>query len=142
LILAGHERAIGTLMPELSEPVRPLVEHVARIQMRSSADDVREEVVPMLAALEEAEGTEVADRAVGGARAGDLGVTGIDATMAALEAGQVDELVIDETASMDEDLRGELIRQAALTDARVEIVREHAGLLRFEGVGATLRYRA
>jgi hypothetical protein len=141
VILAGHERAIGTLVPELSEPVRGLVEHVARIQMRSSADDVREEVVPMLAALEEAEGTEVADRAVGGARAGDLGVTGIDATMAALEAGQVDELVIDETASIDEDLRGELIRQAALTDARVEIVREHPGLLRFEGVGATLRYR-
>ncbi|MGH2417794.1 MAG: Vms1/Ankzf1 family peptidyl-tRNA hydrolase [Candidatus Limnocylindria bacterium] len=142
VILAGHERAIGILLPELSEPVRPLVEHVARIQMRSSADDVRDEVVPMLAALEEAEGTDVADRAVAGARAGDLGVTGVDATMAALEAGQVDELVIDETAAIDEDLRGELIRQAALTDARVEIVREDPELLRFEGIGATLRYRA
>jgi len=142
VILAGHERAIGTLEPELSEVVRPLVEHVARIQMRSSAADVREEVVPMLAALEEAEGTGVADRAVAGARAGDLGVTGIDATMAALEAGQVDELVLDEMAQVDEDLRGELIRQAALTDARVEIVRDHDELRAFAGVGATLRYRA
>jgi peptide chain release factor subunit 1 len=142
VILAGHERAIGTLEPELSEVVRPLVEHVARIQMRSSADDVRVEVLPMLVALEEAEGTDVADRALAGARAGDLGVTGIDATMAALETGQVDELVIDEVAQMDEDLRGELIRQAALTDARVEIVRDHDGLQAFEGVGATLRYRA
>jgi hypothetical protein len=102
---------------------------------------VREEVRPILAALQEAEGTSVADRAVAGRRAGDLGVTGMDATMAALEAGQVDELVIDETAEIDEDLRGELIRQAALTDARVEMVREHEGLLRHEGVGATLRFR-
>jgi peptide chain release factor subunit 1 len=141
VILAGHERALGILEPELSEVVRPLVEHVTRIQMRASADDVRDEIVPMLAALKEAEGTDVADRTIAGARAGDLGVTGIDATMAALDAGQVDELVIDASAPIDEDLRGELIRQAALTSARVEIVREHAGLLRFEGVGATLRYR-
>ena len=95
----------------------------------------------MLAALEEAEGTDVADRAVAGARAGDLGVTGIDATMAALEAGQVDELVIDESAGLDEGLRAELVRRAALTDASVEIVRDHAGLAQHEGVAATLRFR-
>lgn len=142
VILAGHERAIGALEPELSEVVRPLVEHVARMEMRSATDDVREAVLPMLAALEEAEGSDVADRVVAGARAGDLGVVGVDATMAALEAGQVDELVIDEAASVDEDLRGELIRQASLTNARVEIVRDHDGLRAFEGVGATLRYRA
>jgi peptide chain release factor subunit 1 len=141
VILAGHERAMGILEPELSEVIRPLVDHVARMEMRSSAQHVRDEVAPMLAALEEAEGTDVADRAIAGARAGDLGVTGIDATMAALEAGQVDELVLDETAPIDDLLRGELVRQAALTNARVEIVHEHRGLLRFEGVGATLRYR-
>jgi peptide chain release factor subunit 1 len=78
---------------------------------------------------------------VAGARAGDLGVTGIDATMAALEAGQVDELVVDETAGIDEDLRAELVRQASLTDARVEVVRDHDALRRREGVGATLRFR-
>jgi hypothetical protein len=42
---------------------------------------------------------------------------------------------------MDEDLRAELVRQASLTDASVEIVRDHAGLARHEGVGATLRFR-
>jgi hypothetical protein len=61
--------------------------------------------------------------------------------MPALEAGQVDELVLDETADLDGDLRGELIRQASLTDARVEIVRDHAELRRHDGVAATLRYR-
>lgn len=141
VILAGDERAVSTLEGELPETVRTLVDHVARLEIRASADEVREEVRPMLAALEEAQSTSVADRAIAGRRAGDLGVTGINATMAALEAGQVDELVLDETASIDDDLRGELIRQASLTDARVEVVREHAGLLRHEGVGATLRFR-
>lgn len=141
VILAGDERAVPILEAELTEAVRPLVDHVARLQMRSSTEDVRAEVAPILSALEESEGQDVADRAIAGRASGDLGVTGVDATMAALEAGQVDELVIDETAPIDEDLRSELIRQASLTDARVEVVREHQALLRFEGVGATLRFR-
>jgi hypothetical protein len=141
VFLAGHERAIGFLEPELSEPVRPLVEHVTRMEMRSTAEEVRDEFAPMLAALEEAEAMEVADRAIAGSRAGDLGVTGVDDTMTALEYGQVDELVLDETAAIDEEIRAELVRQAALTDARVEIVRDHDGLRAFDGVGATLRFR-
>jgi peptide subunit release factor 1 (eRF1) len=141
VILAGDERSVSTLERELSEVVRPLVEHVARVEVRATLDEVREEVRPILAALEEAQGTDVADRAIAGRRSGDLGVTGINATTAALEAGQVDELVIDETAPIDDDLRGELLRMATLTDARVEVVQEHEALLRHEGVGATLRFR-
>jgi peptide chain release factor subunit 1 len=141
VIIAGDERAISVLDAELPERVRPLVEHVARIDMRAAPDDVREEVRPILSALEEADGQDAADRAIAGHRARDLGVVGINAVMAALEAGQVDELVIDETAGTDEELRAELIRQASLTDAHVEIVRDHEGLRRHEGVAATLRYR-
>jgi peptide chain release factor subunit 1 len=140
VILAGDERAISYLDAELSETVRPLVEHVARIDMRASADEVREEIRPLLAGLEEADGQEAADRAIAGWRAGSLGVVGIDATMAALAMGQVDELVIDETVSTDEELRGELIRRAAATDAHVEIVREHPALAAHDGVAATLRW--
>ncbi|MBA4170692.1 MAG: hypothetical protein H0X68_09855 [Chloroflexi bacterium] len=141
VILAGDERAISFLDPELSERVRPLVEHVARIDMRATLEDVREEIVPLLGALEEADGMAAADRAVAGWRAGDLGVVGVDATMAALEIGQVDELILDESVDADEELRAELIRQATVTDARVEIVRDHPDLCNHEGVAATLRYR-
>jgi peptide chain release factor subunit 1 len=141
VILAGDERAVGVLDEQLTSEVRRLTEHVARIQVRASVDDVREEVAPVLAALEEAEGMEAADRAVAGWRAAALGTVGIDGVMAALEAGQVDELVVDESAGMDEELRGELIRQALLTDARVEVVREHPELARHDGVAATLRFR-
>lgn len=141
VLLAGDERAISVLDPELPETVRRLVEHVARIDMRATSGDVREEIAPILSALEEADGQDAADRALAGRRAGDLGVAGINDTMAALEAGQVDELVIDEAAEIDGELRAELIRQASLTDAHVEVVRDHEGLRRYEGVGATLRYR-
>ena len=141
VILAGDERSMSVLDGELSEVLRPLLEYVGHIEMRASRDEVREEVRPILAALQEADGQDAADRAIAGALAGALGVTGLDDTMKALEFGQAHELVLDETAPIDEELRAELIRQAALTDARVEIVRDHDGLRRFEGVGATLRFR-
>jgi peptide chain release factor subunit 1 len=141
VLLAGDERAISVLDPELPERVRSLVEHVARIDMRATTEDVREEIAPMLSALEEADGQDAVTRALAGHRAGDLGVAGVNATMAALEAGQVDELVIDETIEADEELRAELVRQASLTDAHVEVVRDHPELGRHEGVAATLRYR-
>ena len=141
VILAGDERAISVLDGELPERLRPLVELVTHLELRSTRQEVREEVLPILAAIEEAEGQDAADRAIAESRAGDLGVTGIDATMAALDFGQVDELVIDETAPIDEDLRADLVRRAARTDARVQVVHDHAGLARYHGVGATLRFR-
>jgi peptide chain release factor subunit 1 len=141
LILAGDERAIPILEAELTETVRGLVDQVIHLPMRSNPDDVESEVAPILAAIEESEATDVADRAIAGWLAGGLGVVGVDATIAALELGQVDQLVIDESARLDEELRTELVRQAALTDAAIEVVRQHPGLAQHEGVAATLRFR-
>jgi peptide subunit release factor 1 (eRF1) len=141
VILAGDERAIPILERELSETVRPLVDLVTHLQMRSPTGEVRREVLPVIAALEEADSLDVADRAIAAWRAGGLGVVGIDATKAALAAGQVDQLVIDESAGIEEPVLAELIRQASLTDASVEVVRDHAGLEQHGGVGATLRFR-
>jgi peptide chain release factor subunit 1 len=141
VLLAGDERAITALDGEFSEQVRPLVEHVARIDIRATPEDVRDEIRPMLGALEEADGQDALERALSGYRANTLGTAGMERVMAALEAGQVDELVIDETVDADEELRAELIRQAALTDAHVEVVRGNDELRRYDGVAATLRYR-
>lgn len=141
VILAGDERSVPILEDELSEAVRARVDHVIHLPMRSSADEVRSEVVPILAAIEEAEARDLADVAIAEWLAGDLGVVGVDATLAALEWGQVHQLVIDESASLDEDVRAELIRRASRTDASVEIVRGHPGLAQHDGVAATLRFR-
>jgi stalled ribosome rescue protein Dom34 len=141
LILAGDERAIPILEGELAAPVRALVDRVIHLEMRANPKEVEAEIVPILAAIEASEAMELADRAIAEWRAGDLGVVGVEATMAALEWGQVHQLVIDETAGIDDDVRAELVRRAALTDASVEIVRDHDELRAHGGVAATLRFK-
>jgi stalled ribosome rescue protein Dom34 len=141
LVLAGDERAISVLEPELSEAARSVLDHVERISLHAGEEDVAREMAPVLAALRVAEEQDAADRALAGWRANDLGTVGVDRVAEALETGQVHELVIDEEADLDEELRGELVRQAALTSAEVVTVNGHPGLQRHDGVGATLRYR-
>lgn len=141
VVLAGDERAVPVLRQQLSERVLAAVAGREHIEMRAGRDEVEADVGPLLERLKSEASLTVADRVVAGVRAGDLGVAGAEPTMKALKLGQVDELVIVESAELDEELRAELIRQAALTDARVEVIDQHAGLARFGGIGATLRFR-
>ena len=141
VVLIGDERATPILESQLPERVRSLVAHVTHLQMRAGTTEVAALVEPLLAAIGVAEDEELAERAIGAMKAGGLGVAGIDDTSAALEMGQVDELVIDETVQMDQEIRAELVRQAAATDATVTVVRDHPALARYEGVAATLRFR-
>jgi peptide chain release factor subunit 1 len=141
LVLAGDERAVSVLEPELSEPSRAVLDHVERISLHAGEDQVQAEVEPVLAALRAADEQDAADRAIAGWRAGDLGLVGIDRVNEALERGQVYELVIDEEADVDETLRAELVRQASLTGAEVVTVKGHPQLQAAGGVAATLRFR-
>jgi peptide chain release factor subunit 1 len=141
LIIAGDERTISVLKPELPPALVAILDHVEHIEMRAGRAEVAAEVAPILAAIREAEATEAVERVIAGVRAGELGVAGVDLVAEALEAGQVHELVIDESAKLDEDLRAELVRLAARTAADVVVVKDHQGLLALGGVGATLRYR-
>jgi peptide chain release factor subunit 1 len=142
LILAGEERTISVLKPELSPALSSMLESVEHIEMRAQPDEVAAGVAPILAGLRESEATDAAERVIAGVRAGGLGVAGMDPVAEALEAGQVHELVIDESAELDADLRSELVRLAARSAADVVVVRDHPGLSTLGGVGATLRYRA
>jgi peptide subunit release factor 1 (eRF1) len=141
LLLAGEERSLSVLEPELPESVAAMVEHVEHVHFDSPVEEVAAEVAPILAAIREAEETDAADRVVAGVRAGDLGVAGIDTVSRALEWGQVDELVLDDSIEIDEELKRELVRQAALTGAQVVTIDGHAGLAALGGVGATLRFK-
>jgi peptide chain release factor subunit 1 len=141
LVLAGDERTLPVLQAELSPRMVALVEAVEHIGMRTGANEVAREVEPILAAIRRAEEEEVADRVIGAVRSGDLGAAGIDAVASALELGQVHELVIDRSADVDDELRAELVRQAALTSAEVITVQDHQGIIELGGVGATLRFR-
>jgi peptide chain release factor subunit 1 len=141
LVLAGEERAMSVLMDALPERIKDLAAGVEHLPLRAGRDEVEAEIRPLLEQVDRDASTSVADRAIAGVRAGELGVAGVEPTMQALEAGQVHELVLLDGAEIDEDLRAELVRQAALTDARVEVVPEHEGLRRLGGVAATLRFR-
>jgi hypothetical protein len=141
LILAGDERALTAIQAELSPRLASMVEQLEHIGMRRTARDIAAEAEPILAAVREADESEVADRVIAGVRAGELGVAGVNGVADALEKGQVHELVIDRSAPVDEELRSELVRLAALTSADVIVVDGHQALLGLGGVGAALRYR-
>jgi peptide subunit release factor 1 (eRF1) len=68
-----------------------------------------------------------------------LGVAGVDAVGAALDRGQVETLIVDGAADIDETVRADLVRRASLTGADVETVQDSEILLDFGGVGALLR---
>jgi peptide chain release factor subunit 1 len=141
VVLAGDAVAIPLLQEALSANIAALVQEVLRLDIRTPLDDVAEEVRQVLAEADAEDALQTADRLVAAVRAGGLGVAGLDETRTALEHGQVDELLLDPAADLDEATRGELVRLASLTSATVEVVEEHEGLHRLGGVGALLRYR-
>jgi stalled ribosome rescue protein Dom34 len=140
VVLAGDEVAVPLLQEALSARVAALVKDVLRLDITTPRDTVAEEVQQVLADADAEDAQVTADRLVGAVRAGRLGVAGLEETRAALEHGQVDELVLDPAGEMDDATRGELVRQAQLTGATVEVVEGHDGLQRLGGVGALLRY--
>ncbi len=141
VILAGDEVAITPLRSALSGQVAELVEdEVLRMDIRTPADDVANEITPVLARTEYDEARSAADRLVDEVRSGGLGVVGIEKTRRALEYGQVDELLLDPRLCPEEE-RAELVRLAIAMGGRVEVVEDHPALGQFGGVGALLRYR-
>jgi peptide chain release factor subunit 1 len=141
VVLAGDQVAVPLLQAALSPRAAALVEGVVRLDIRAPRDAVAEKVWPVLVEAEAEQSRSAGDRLVGAVRAGGLGVAGLDATRAALEHGQVDELLLDPGGGPDEATRAELVRLASLTAAEVLVVEGHDGLQRLGGVGALLRYR-
>ena len=141
VVLAGDQVAVPLLQAALAPPVMALVEGVVRLDIRAPRDAVAEKVWPVLVEAEAEQSRSAADRLVGAVRAGGLGVAGLEATRAALEHGQVDELLLDPAEGPDEATRADLVRLASLTSATVQVVEGHDGLQRLGGVGALLRYR-
>ncbi len=141
VILAGDEVALTPLMAALSDRTKGLVGDVLRVDIRAPRDQVAAEIAPVLERMEAEASSATADQVVAAVRSDGLGVAGLDATRQALDGGQVDLLLLDASAELDDDQRNELIRLAATTGADVEVVEAHPGLARLGGVGALLRYR-
>ena len=141
VILAGDEVAIPLLRAALSPRVDALVQDVLRLHIRAPRNEVAAEIEPILAGLEAEEEQARADQLIGAIRGSGLGVAGAEPTGRALEHGQVDVLLLDPTAELDEAMRGEFVRLAVATGATVEIVENYEPFRQLGGVGALLRYR-
>jgi stalled ribosome rescue protein Dom34 len=74
-------------------------------------------------------------------RKGRLAATGAPDVESALDNGQVDELLVDDTAELGEGVRATLTQKAVATSAAIETVAGSSPLLALGGVGAVLRYR-
>lgn len=144
IVLAGEETSMRWLreaMEKLPQQVRDLVRGELRIDKRAERDEIHEQVEPLLREIEQQSGEDAVQRVVAEVRQGDMGVCGIAAVRKALEIGQADTVVIDDNAELSDEERAELVRQAALTSARVEIVGGDERFTELGGVGALLRYR-
>ncbi len=141
LILAGDEVAITPLRAALTPRPAARITDVLRIHIRTPRVEVLHEIAPVLAQAEAYDAHSTVERLIDAVRSDGLGVVGLERTRAALAQGQVDELVLDPEAPVDEVTRNTLVRQAALTGATVEVVQGHSELLQLGGVGALLRYR-
>lgn len=146
IILAGSDIALRwldeALPKELPQQVTSLIRERLHIDMRANINEVAAEIAPVLREVERRSEEDAVRRVIVEVQRGGLGVTGLEWVRRALELGQVDELVIDEKAGLDEATRAELVRLAALTSAQVEVVsgdEPHPALA--DGVGAVLRWR-
>lgn len=138
LLLAGDEVGVPLLRDALPQRLAEMVRDTLRLEMRASLQDVAEDALLALERLRRDDATDAAERLVGAARGDGMGVVGLDVTREALTFGQAMELLLDETA--DDAGLDDLIRMAAVTDARVRFTDEE-GLRRMGGVGALLRFR-
>lgn len=141
VVLAGDAVAIPHLHRALSPQIEPLVhEEILRLDIRTPRVEVKEELQPLIKAMEEESSHSVADRLVEAVQAQRLGVVGEQETIDALEHGQVETLVLAQEAPLRQQSRAELVRLATLSGADVESVQSHEALLQLGGVGGLLRY--
>lgn len=139
IILAGDPATTDAITAALTPQTAALVRETVRMEIRAGRDDVSEQLKPILRRIEEEEGLAVVDQLVAEIQRGRLAASGEADVRRALEAGQVDTLVLDDQHA-PESARAELVRLATNTAARVEVVSGQAAMEPFGGIGAILRY--
>ncbi|GCE29983.1 peptide chain release factor 1 [Dictyobacter alpinus] len=143
VILAGDAVAIPLLHQELSSAIEPLVhEETLKLDITTPHREVQDEIQPIIEYMERESSHSQADNLVEAIRANGLAVSGMQETLDALDHGQADVLLMSDDVAFDEKQRSELVRKAANTGAKVDVVKGHPVLQEMGGVGALLRYHA
>jgi ribosomal protein L7Ae-like RNA K-turn-binding protein len=141
VILAGDAVAIPLLQQELSSTIEPLVhEEILKLDLSMPLREVHAEIKPVIEYMARESSHSQVDNLVEGIRANGLAVSGIQETLNVLDRGQADILILANDVVFDKKQRNELVRKAANTGAKVEVVKGHPVLQEMGGVGALLRY--
>jgi peptide subunit release factor 1 (eRF1) len=149
VVVACDEVARPTLMEQLPKHLAEKIVDVVKLDIRTPEQQVLAETLEALRGKDAETDADHVQRMLDAWRAGGLGVAGPTGVMAALEMGQVEELLISGTpdrlrASSGTDktvLADDLVRKAQQTSARIRFVEDPELLDEVGGVGAILRFR-
>ena len=144
--VAGNEAAMALLRAQLTKPLAALVTELPHVGVGASEAEILRETLETMAQQEARDDAERVGRMYDAYRAGGLAMIGLAGTRAALENGQVHELLLVAAPDKLEGPDGaaiadELVAKARRTDARVIFIEDPALLAEAGGVGAILRYR-
>jgi peptide chain release factor subunit 1 len=140
IVVAGDEVIVPLLREQLPKDVAERVLDIVKLDIRAPEKQVLDTTIAAVREQDVESDRATVDELIGGYRARGLAVVGIDDTMAALELGQVDELVIS-APPPDERAGDELIAKARQTAANIRIIQDPALLSSVGGVGALLRFK-
>ena len=170
IVVAGDEVAVPIFREQLAPPLREKVIDVIRLDRHAGEAEILEATLAAVRNKDAETDVERVEQLIDGWRSGGLAVAGPEATLAALQLGQVDELLITGAAdrlkpvqrlpdgarlngisfetsaarSVDQarlTLSDELVKRAEQTGARIRFIEDRALLAPVGGVGALLRFR-
>jgi peptide subunit release factor 1 (eRF1) len=169
VIVAGDDVVVPLLKEQLPKHLEARLVDVLSLERNAGEDEIIEATLEVLRQKDVETDAERVQELIGAWQGSGLGVVGPEATLRALQLGQVDELLITgtpqdlRTAKLPEDaapgkvktetsagstandaqwkMAGELVTRAEQTSARVRFIEDPELLKPFGGVGALLRYR-
>jgi peptide chain release factor subunit 1 len=170
IIVAGDEVVVPMLKEALPAHLSEKLVDVMRFDRHAGDDEIAEATLEVLRQKDAETDGERVEQVIDAWRGGGLGVMGPEATLRALQLGQVEELLITATLqtlkpvqSMPDDaarqpvsthtttpagsdqrqlhLSDELVTRAKQTGARIRMIEDPRLLQPYGGVGAVLRFR-
>jgi peptide chain release factor subunit 1 len=146
IVLAGDEVAVPLIREQLPKPLAERVADVLRLDVTTPDAEVLRQSLDAIRGQDARDDAERVRRMFDAYRSGGLGVVGVEATRAALEQGQVHELLLSASpppgaADGWAAIADEMVTKARQTSASVSMIEDPALLAEAGGVGGFLRYR-
>ncbi|NLH06065.1 MAG: hypothetical protein GX484_00505 [Chloroflexi bacterium] len=138
ILIGGAEPTVNAFREMLGQPWQNCVESTFNISMRASDSEVIERSLEIVLSQVEAGEAELAQRVKALAARGGNGVVGVDDTLAAVQEGRVQTLVLVEGA-LPPEVAGPAIAHVLDPGGEIEFVGEESAL-GADRIGALLRY--